>query len=86
MRTKTTVQPTYCHSAPAWVKTIRDQSFYARGPSLYNKLPPELRDIENIATSSYKHLDQFKTQFDQFLSKIPDQPGGVTSNSLLDQV
>ena len=50
MRTKTRVQATYSHSAPVFVKMLRDSSFFARGPHLYDKLSPELRDLEKVAT------------------------------------
>ena len=63
-------------------ETIRDQSFDARGPHLYNKLLPELCDLENIANPTSKHLDQFKTKLDQSLSKIPDQPGRTVNIKL----
>ena len=57
-----------------------------RGPRLHNKLPPEMRDLENTSAPTNKYFDKFKTRLDQFLSKIPDQPGGATSNSLLGRV
>ena len=65
-----------------------------KGPQVYNLLPPELREFEEIDTPTQKHVDTFKKKLDTFLCKIPDQPSvddlnaqrEADSNSLICQV
>ena len=45
------VKPSYCHSAPAWVRTIQDKSFYSRLPRLYNTLPTSMRELQSVSWS-----------------------------------
>ena len=72
-RTKIKVKPSHCHSAPAWVKTIRDRSFYFRGPRLYNTLPTSMRELGDMKTPTKKHVEQFKVKLDEYLSKTVDK-------------
>ena len=76
------------------VKTLRENSFQIQGPKLFNILPPKLRNMTKCS------IDEFKSELDGFLSKIPDEPNvtgtnytpracnqftGKPSNSLIDQ-
>ena len=74
------------------VRTLREQSFQANGPKLFNSIPKKVRDLTKVS------VGDFKEQLDKFLEKIPDQPNvdGLTptacdlysaapSNSIVDQ-
>ena len=73
-------------SAPAKVRHAKEISLGVKGANLFNLLPSYLRDLNS------NHVDTFKTNLDNFLSQIPDQPtvGGqaraALSNSLLHQI
>ena len=62
------------------------------GPQLYNLLPKEMRELENITQPGPNNVIAFKTKLDNFLSHIPDQPTTpglprqAKTNSLVDQV
>ena len=63
------------------IRSIRHNSFFVRGPRLFNSLPKNLRDITDTSVES------FKGSLDKFLKKIPDEPpvyGANWSNSVLD--
>ena len=49
------------------VKTLKDRSFAIRGPSLFNSLPQELRNLEIS-------LETFKNRLDTYLCKVLDRP------------
>ena len=57
-------------------------SFFCVGPRLYNSLPPELRELDDIPDENKTLVDTFKDKLDQYLQTIPDNPG-TQSNSLL---
>ncbi len=67
---------------------IRDNSLPVRGPTLFNCLPQQVRNI--MGTS----LDVFKSALDKTLQQVPDQPGcggyarrrAAPTNSLVDQI
>ena len=55
--------------------SLREHSFFVKGPKLFNKLPKELaefpcKDKKNPKIST----NLFKRKLDAYLSKIPDQP------------
>ena len=60
------------------------------GPMLYNLLPGDLRQLENI--TNILDTDNFKGKLDKWLELVPDQPttAGMTrqaeTNSLIDQL
>ena len=63
--------------------TLRDHSFSCYAPRLFNILPRELKELEN--------LPNFKVQLDKFLKLFPDTPPtpgyiAANANSLLDWV
>ena len=68
------------------VKTLKENSFSIRGPKLFNTLPRNIRDSEELS------LEQFKSKLDKFLQTIPDQPKlphyhlRALSNSIIDQL
>ena len=80
-RTKIRVKPKVCNNAPSWVRKVRTSSFFYSGPVLYNKLPLQMRELEDIQTPSQKHISAFKTKLDSYLANIPDLPGSI-HNSL----
>ena len=74
------------NSAPASVKKAKESSLLVRGAQLFNSMPRFLRDIQSGT------VENFKTELDQWLATIPDQPTipgrqrAALSNSLIDQV
>ena len=81
-RTKYHVQPKSNLKAPTWARSIRANCFFSTGPSLYNKLPRQLREIEAINIPNKNHVEAFKRKLDKLLQNIPDIPGTL-ENSLL---
>ena len=69
------------------IKTCKDNSFFVKGPKLFNCVPQEIREFEG-------KLNTFKQKLDKFLRTVPDQPGSpgpeyarrAATNSLIDQV
>ena len=57
-------------------------SFFCVGPRLYNSLPPELRELDDIPDENKTLLETFKDKLDRCLQTIPDNPG-TQRNSLL---
>ena len=78
--------PPFAAGSPASVRNAREASLRVKGARLFNLLPKELRDLNNVT------VDTFKSSLDSWLSGIPDQPTipgrkrGALTNSLLDQV
>ena len=74
------------NSAPASVRKAKESSLLVRGAHLFNSMPRILREIQ------YGTVENFKTELDQWLATIPDQPTipgrqrAALSNSLIDQV
>ena len=72
-------------SAPEAAKKLRRNSFFYRGPQIYNLPPEELRQVEVI-----DHPD--KSHDTKFLDTIPDEPTtpdlvrGAATNSLIHQI
>ena len=62
------------------------------GPMLYNLLPGDLRQLENINIPNKLDTENFKGKLDKWLELVPDQPttAGMTrqseTNSLIDQL
>ena len=83
-RTKLVITPKQNLRAPAWVQILRRNSFFSVGPRLYNKLPQELRQLEDFLVPEKKHTMAFKRKLDEYLSTIPDAPG-TQANSLLNK-
>ena len=69
------------------IQTQNDNSFFIKGPRLFNCVSKEVRECDDSP-------DVFKRKLDKFLMKIPDQPSGsggaysrqAATNSLLHQV
>ena len=83
----------YKRRAPQKVRRCRHSSFFYKGPQLYNLLPVELRQFEEIDVPDQGHVDDFKGKLDKFLEKIPDEPTVAgrpprvaTTNSLICQI
>ena len=59
---------------------------------LYNRLPEDMRELENFVTPDKQQVDKFKKKVDKWLELIPDQPGtdglvrAARSNSIEDQL
>ena len=93
IRTNTKYFPKYnrkASSGPA--NTIRFSSFFTMSPMLYNLLPGDLRQLENINIPTKLDTENFKGKLDKWLKLVPDQPttAGMTrqaeTNSLIDQL
>ena len=86
------VQRKFNNKAPEAIKKLRRNSFFYRGPQLYNLLPEELRQMEFIVNPGKMHVEKFKEKLDKYLSTIPDQPAApglkcsAETNSLVHQV
>ena len=82
----------YNNRAPVRVRRSRHSSFFYKGPQLYNLLPSELQQFEEIDSPHKSHVDAFKVELDKYLMKIPDVPtvGGsprtAATNSLICQI
>ena len=91
-RTGTKVTPKLNRKAPRWVTNIRQHTFYAKGPQLYNLLPKDLRTNESIDIPDKIHVTRFKTKLDKWMELIPDQPTieeqgrAAATNSIIHQV
>ena len=78
--------PPIVKTATQRIKTIRDNSFVVKSQKLFNKLPRHVRD------TSYKSVESFKNNLDNFLHTISDNPvlpcyvNLKNSNSLIDIV
>ena len=48
--------------------TLRENTLAVKGPALFNKLPPELRMLQDVK------LETFKLRLDKYLQTIPDFP------------
>ena len=52
-RRKIRVTPkTAARNVTGWIRVARDSSFFCQGPKLFNSLPHQLRELENIAVPS----------------------------------
>ena len=82
----------YNNRAPTAVKRCRHSSFFYKGAQLYNLLPVDLRQVEEIDEPNQSHINAFKEKLDKFLMKIPDEPSvanvprSAATNSLICQV
>ena len=91
-RTKVKFSPKFNPRAPTTVKSLRYSSFFNKGPMLYNRLPEDMRELENFVTPDKLQVAKFKTKMDKWLELIPDQPGtdgllrAARSNSIVDQL
>ena len=81
-RTKTRVIPIQSRTGPCWVKKARSASFFYQAPRLFNFLPANLRELEDIGEPNSRHIDSFKQKLDDYLKAIPDLSGN-SNNSLL---
>ena len=86
------IKPKYNNKAARKIRRVRHNSFFYKGPQLYNLLPPELRQFEPIENPSQTHVGEFKKKLDNYLTLIPDQPTvpglhrAAATNSLICQV
>ena len=86
------LRPSYVQGAPQRVRRIRHSSFFYKGAQLYNLIPIELRQLEEIAIADQSHVNVFKEKLDKFIEQVPDEPsvgGGqrvAATNSLICQV
>ena len=83
----TAVKERLSKKSPTWVRTIHEQSFFSQAISLWNILPPYLK--ERAKTKAPKAMtNTYKEALDAYLNKIPDQPGQVEAkeNSLVHQI
>ena len=88
------IRSKYNRYAPAQIKKIRHSSFFYKGPQLYNLLPTDLRQMEEIDVPYQSHVDEFKKKLDKYLTNIPDQPSvrelnqsrAAANNSLICQI
>ena len=86
------VQRKLKQSAKDPIKRLRQNSFYYRGPQIYNLLPECLRQVEEITTPTKHHVEIFKRRQHENLEGIPDQPTTpglhrvATTNSLVHQI
>ena len=86
----------YNHRAPPYVRRKRHSSFFYKGPQLFNLIPTELRDVQEITRiredPTQDDVDEFKKVLDQFLVNIPDEPSVperqrvAATNSLICQI
>ena len=67
---------------PAWIQTLRRNSFFVIDPRLYNKLPTHLKQLEDFHIPEKKHSDAFKRKLGRYLTTIPVIPGTL-QNSLM---
>ena len=80
--TKVKVTPKQISSAPsAWVRSLRNGSFFIIGPQLHNSNPDTLEKLENHDKGE-KKVENFQKKLDEYLGKIPDAPGS-SQNSFL---
>ena len=86
------IQRRYNRRAAAKVRRSRHSSLFYKGAQLYNLLPIELRQFEEIDSPDQGHVNAYKDKLDKYLEQIPDIPsvGGsprvATTNSLICQI
>ena len=86
------LRPRYVQGAPQRVRRVRHSSFFYKGAQLYNLIPVELRQVEEIVAADQSHVNTFKGKLDKFLEQIRDEPSvgggqrGAATNSLICQV
>ena len=79
--------PELNHRATDRIATLKENSFFVKGPRLFNCIPRETR-------LCFGNLETFKSELDKFLMTVPDQPvlpgreysQRAASNSLIDQI
>ena len=88
------IRTKYNRNAPSNIRKLRHSSFFYKGPQIYNLLPLELRQFEEIESPCQSHVDEYKKKLDKYLEVIPDQPDvpelnqlrQATNNSLICQI
>ena len=60
------VKAKYNRQAPRKIRSIRHSSFFYKGPQLFNLLPSELRQFEEIENPEQHHVNGFKEHLDKF--------------------
>lgn len=82
-RTKLRVEPkrTLNPSTASWVSRARDHSFFVRAPRLFNRLPANLKELDDNVGPSKPHVEAYKRKLDKYLSQFLDRPGD-TNNGL----
>ena len=59
-------------------------TFFCTGPRLFNSLPPEIRELDDVVHPDKSHAETFKEELDKYLATIPDIPG-TQANSLMNE-
>ena len=78
--------PPVANCAPAAVRQAQEASLKVKGAKLFNLLPQEVRNLENVT------VDMLKSNLDFWPGTVPDHPTlprrqrAAAANSLLDQV
>ena len=91
-RTGFTVQAKLNRKAAGWVQNLRNSSFFTMGPTIFNNLPTQLRNIVIPDNPTKQYVEEYKKKLDEYLWHIPDQPdvNGLTraaeTNSLIHQM
>lgn len=62
------VVPPLTSARDNWIRRLRESSLNSRGPTLFNCLPRNIREITNCKTES------FKSALDTWLKSVPDEP------------
>ena len=74
-RTKVRFEPKFSLKTSAWIRKHRMDSFFVRGPVLYNCLPEKMRILPDTTKSMSQNFEKFKKELDKWLENIPDTPG-----------
>ena len=83
-KVKVTLKQNISRAPLAWVRSLRNGSFFVIGPQLYNSIPATLRELEKYDEGEEQKVQNFKNKLDEYLGTIPDTPG-TPQNSLLQQ-
>ena len=60
---------------PKYTMALRENSFFIKGPRLFNKLSKELKEFPCQDKNKPKRsIELFKKELDSYLATIPDQP------------
>ena len=60
--------PKINHRSRQAIQTLKEESFQINGAALFNSIPKEIRNMKKCS------LEDFKTELDKYLQKLPDQP------------
>ena len=74
------VRTKYEQRANQAIRRIRHSSFFYKGPQMYNLMPVEMRQFEEVENPGQIQVNQFKKKVDVFLEVVPDQPAVAELN------